>query len=386
MNFTKNFKTRSEFLTRKNIAPEQIYPIALDIGYSGVKGMSPNAVYCFPSFVRAQEGEMIGTPRDTDILYKDENGKIYAVGAFAVEGLDTNDTNDSTSTLFGRNRYFTPSFLILARVGMALGMRGAYDGTKPVFLQTGLPPAYRKADTRLLTEALSGQHRFSVKVGTSDWRDYCFDLPDANISVIDQPIGSVYSASKKDNGETVTINESGRSYIDSRVLVVDGGAGTIDVYSVTNRSISGSNTFNTHGMKAVFERTANAIFERYGVDVQVHTLQNMLESGTVKAFNRHTRSSQMIPFGDILREKSRAVCNEVFDKIEATYNNLIDYDYLLVTGGTCAAWLNYITERYKDMNTLKIITGNQNDISLPHIYSNVRGYYMFRVLKSKRKG
>ena len=389
MSYTSNFKTKSEYIKRQNLSPQNIYLVALDIGYSGVKGMSANSIFCFPSFTRVQSGEMIGTPRDTDILYKDETGQIYAVGDFALEGLNANDTNDSTSTLFGRNRYFTPSFKILARVGLAMGLQkgeqNGYDGKKPLFLQTGLPPAYRRSDTRLLVEALAGEHRFSVKIGKEEWKEYKFTLPASNISVIDQPIGSVYSASKRNDGTTVATDESGRSYIDSRVLVVDGGFGTLDTFSVMNRSISGSNTFNTHGMKAVFERTANAIFERHGADVQVHTLQNMLESGTVKAFNRRTRSSQLIPFGDILKEKNRAVCNEALDKIEATYNNLIDYDFLLVTGGTCASWLNYIRDRYKGMETLQIITGNQNDPSLSHIYSNVRGYYMYRALTAIRK-
>ena len=382
MGYTKDFKTRSEFKAKKNLDCNRVFPIALDIGYSGVKGMSPYSYYCFPSFVRKNTGDLIGNPKATDILYRDETG-TYAVGSMALDSLVANDTNDSMNTLFGRNRYFSQSFLILARVGLALGMRdhgaGHYQGEKPIFLQTGLPPAYRKTDTPLLVEALQGEHRFEVKVGNSSWFSYNIELPAENISVIDQPIGSVYSASKRNDGSTVTTDD-GMSYIDKHVLVVDGGFGTMDVFSITGRSIDSFESFNDCSMKVVFERTVNDIRTQMGTEVQVHTLQNYLEDGAVTTFDRRAHASKMADFTEILKKNAKAVCNLAMDKIENAYNGLIDYDYLLVTGGTGAAWLSWIKERYKDMNTLKIIAGNQNDASLPHIYSNVRGYYIFRVV------
>lgn len=56
---------------------------------------------------------------------------------------------------------------------------------------------------------------------------------------------------------------------------------------------------------------------------------------------------------------------------------LIDHDYLVVAGGTGDAWYDYIKDYYGGMDNLTIIPGNQNDTSLPFIFSNVRGYYMF---------
>ena len=53
----------------------------------------------------------------------------------------------------------------------------------------------------------------------------------------------------------------------------------------------------------------------------------------------------------------------------------MNHNYLVITGGTGAAWYNQIKDHFKDMNTLKIIAGNQND-NIPFIFSNVRGYYM----------
>jgi plasmid segregation protein ParM len=62
---------------------------------------------------------------------------------------------------------------------------------------------------------------------------------------------------------------------------------------------------------------------------------------------------------------------------------LFDHDYLVVTGGTGAAWNAYIKDYYKGLSNLTIIAGNQND-NIPYIFSNVRGYYMYLVSKLKR--
>lgn len=54
---TLNYATRSIFIDRKNAEADGYWNFAMDIGYSGVKGMSPNKVYCFPSFARVLKGK-----------------------------------------------------------------------------------------------------------------------------------------------------------------------------------------------------------------------------------------------------------------------------------------------------------------------------------------
>ena len=71
---------------------------------------------------------------------------------------------------------------------------------------------------------------------------------------------------------------------------------------------------------------------------------------------------------------------EAIERLKQSYNYLIDYDYLLITGGTGAAWQDIITEHFSGMESLKVITGNQNDV-LSHIFSNVRGYYLYQAGK-----
>ena len=386
MAFTTPFRTASEIVPCKNLQSETIFPVALDIGYSAVKGFAPFSRFCIPSFVKELPGEIIGNPQASDLLYKGEDGIVYSVGSMAINSLSTRDTNDASNTLFGRNRYFSTPFLILARVGIAIAIKrntfGGYKKDKPLFLQTGLPPAYRKADTALLKEALSGLHKFSLKLGGGGWSAFEFYLEPNRISVIDQPIGSVYSASKSSDGKTVTAY-GGKTYIDSRTLVLDGGFGTLDIFSVVNRSIDGSNTFNDLGMKAIFECTAEDIFTQYGKELYAHTMQQFLETGIISVLNRRTHATDEYDISDILERNTKAMCVKALRKIEAAYDDLVDYNYLIVTGGTGAAWLPYIKERYKNMDTLQIVPANQNENIAP-IYNNVRGYYIFRGLAGLR--
>ena len=92
----------------------------------------------------------------------------------------------------------------------------------------------------------------------------------------------------------------------------------------------------------------------------------------------------MNDFSDLLEKANEKVCYEALQKVDNIYNNLIDHDYLVVTGGTGDAWKSIITEYYSGMDSLKIINGNQNDM-LPTIFSNVRGYYLYIVNKMKRQ-
>lgn len=377
MAFSTSFRTRNEIVSCKNLKPEGFALCALDIGYSALKGFSPTNRFCIPAYVRASEGTSIGTPLDTDIRYKDDSGVVYSVGSLALDSISADDTNDADNTMFGRNRYFSKSFLILARVGLALGVGQNCD--KTVFLQTGLPPAYRAMDTDLIIEALAGNHKFSLKLGGLEWTDYDIDLAPENISVIDQPVGSVYCASKRSDGSTV-LTDGGGTYIDHNTLVFDGGFGTLDIFSVMNRVINGTNTFDDLGMRAVFERTAQDILQKYRMEVHAHTLQRYLADGVIPVFDRKAKSTKKQEISSLLKENSRLICEMALDRLDTAYDNLMHYDYLLVTGGTGAAWFDIIKDHYSGFETLSVIAANQNEKNVPPIYNNVRGYYIYRAL------
>ena len=88
-----------------------------------------------------------------------------------------------------------------------------------------------------------------------------------------------------------------------------------------------------------------------------------MEKGTIPVSNRKLRTSVNIQFGDILEECSREIAMRAIDKIDELYD-LVDYDYLILTGGTGEAWYGYFKDAYKGMSNLTIIPGNQNTMGI----------------------
>lgn len=383
---TSNFKTKTLMLERQNISCDSAWGVALDIGYSAVKGFSPNSVYCFPAYARKITEEMLtlGVPNPEEIRYKDlETGEVWVVGSAAQNMIKQDESKDSTFALYGRNRYYTPMFKVVSRVGLALGMRANSYGNpsgKNLVVQTGLPPAYLKSDTDFLKDVLSGEHKFAIKIASSDWIEFSFTLPLENVRVMAQPMGTLLSISTDNTGKFIP---EAKKYFSSNLLIFDPGFGTLDIFNIRNRLIESYETFDDLGMKRVLSETSDEIFKQYKTEIPVPAMQKYLAQGEITIRDRKLRKTTKKAFDDILDAANRKVCEEALARTEDIFNCLFDHDYLVVTGGTGAAWNDIITDHFKDMETLTIIPGNQND-TLPYTFSNVRGYYMYLYSKLKK--
>ena len=354
----------------------------MDIGYSAVKGFAPNKVFCFPAFAKKVTSvPSLGTAGEYDIVYTDmETGEIWLVGE---AGQKLQDSREAQSTLYGRNRYFSPVFRIISAVGLGIGLLnnefGKSDGRKPV-IQTGLPPAYIKGDTSLIKEALSGHYHFTLKIGSSAPVTFDFYIEEDSVHVMPQPMGTLFSIATASNGQQIL---DAKKYFASNMLILDPGFGTLDIFNIRNRYIESYETYDDLGMRAIFERTVNEIYRRFNTEISVPALQMYLESGEITVSDRRRHLTEKKSFASILQEQNEAVCKEALGRLDTLFDNLVNYDYLVVTGGTGAAWLSYIKEYYKGMQTLQIIPGTQND-SLSSVYANVRGYYLYMYGKVKR--
>jgi len=353
--------------------------VAVDIGYSGVKCFTDKLHACFPSLARKTDMvNFIGEPHPDDILYRDEGG-TWLVGASALRDVSFQDTNDSERTLYSRQRYNSEMFKIIFRVGMGLCLMGekefANGGGRSIFLQTGLPPAYIQSDYRSLVDALSGVHLFSIRFGRKQWREICFELKSDNIDVMPQPMGSLYSAVISDSSKPLP--DAGEIF-HSGILGFDPGFGTVDTFVIRGGTVQSYDSFDNLGMKAVYKRLSDQIGNTYGVHIPVHTVPKILFDGYVQVFDKKTRSTENIAIADMLEQCNRAICDEALAKLDATYDYLQEFKYLLVAGGTGEAWADYIADYFAGLRNLKIIFGNRTNPSLLQIFSNVRGYYLKR--------
>ena len=384
---TKKFKTKTKFIEKKNISTNNAWEIALDIGYSSVKLFSPNKIAVFPSYAR-NVGNRIdwanGIPEGA-ILYKNRGSSdIWLVGEEAYNLIADGDTSDSETSLYGRNRYYSPIFRVVSECGMAIGLMsntyGSYDPSKDIVIQTGLPEKYMN-DSEELIDALCGNHGFSLKIGDGGWIDFDFTVKRSNIFVMSQPKGSLLSVCIKNDGNMV---DNARDILHSSSLVFDPGFGTLDFFELCNGCVQGGETVDSLGMKRIFKETVNTIREEYGKELSIPALQKYLEDGTINSYDRRTLRSKQCDFSKILAAASEKVCNEAIEKLAE--RDLSAYKYLIITGGTGAAWAEIIKKRLKDLTTLNICFANRNDNNISMIFSNARGYYMNRYGILAREG
>jgi plasmid segregation protein ParM len=380
---TADFCTGHEYRPRKNGDPAGMSPVALDIGYSSVKGFSKNACFMFPSYMKSVDtGRLMGDPARNDVFCADKDGE-WAVGAFAAAGVREDDSEESENTLYGRDRYGSKLFLVLARVGIAYGLSGNTHGDGGrTLLWTGLPPAFRKADTPLLLDALSGRHEFAVRIGKSPYRDFGFDLAREDITVLDQPMGSLFSASLAPDLSKVYLPD-GRKAVNAETVVFDAGFGTLDVYRVSGKEVKSFETWRELGMRAVFARLSQRLFDGFGADVKVHAMQGILAKGRVTVFDRKNKETREVPAAEALAAANAEICEKALDKLDGAYDSLRYTDVLIVTGGTGEAWYRLIKERYRGMRNLHVMRASENDV-LPLVYGNARGYWLHGLLSTRR--
>ena len=386
---TKAFKTRSEIIEKKlpRINGNNQYKgktiVALDIGYSGVKGASPNRVFTFPSYAKKtpKDLDVVGKVRPSDIqLRNDKTGECWLVGQAAETMMDQVDIESTTdASLYTRYRYDSEVFKVLAMTGMALGLWGTGSGND-IYLQTGLPATYKDRDEGKIVSALCGDYAVSIKVGSGDWVPFQFTLDENHIDVMEQPQGTL-CATAYDNG---VVSQMGKDILRSNSIILDIGFGTEDIFSIRSGYKNAHQTYSDTGMRAVFEaviKQLQADHKNYALETKIFELQRYMENGEVPYFDADEFQMHNLHFADILEEKNREICDKSIRRLMQDYGNLVGYNYLIVTGGTGESRFEQIKEMLSGLPTLQVLPGNLNTQDLAFSYSNVMGYYMLRHAK-----
>ena len=386
---TKAFKTRSEIIEKKlpRINGNNQYKgktiVALDIGYSGVKGASPNRVFTFPIYAKKtpKDLDVVGKVRPSDIqLRNDKTGECWLVGQAAETMMDQVDIESTTdASLYTRYRYDSEVFKVLAMTGMALGLWGTGSGND-IYLQTGLPATYKDRDEGKIVSALCGDYAVSIKVGSGDWVPFQFTLDENHIDVMEQPQGTL-CATAYDNG---VVSQMGKDILRSNSIILDIGFGTEDIFSIRSGYKNAHQTYSDTGMRAVFEaviKQLQADHKNYALETKIFELQRYMENGEVPYFDADEFQMHNLPFADILEEKNREICDKSIRRLMQDYGNLVGYNYLIVTGGTGESRFEQIKEMLSGLPTLQVLPGNLNTQDLAFSYSNVMGYYMLRHAK-----
>ena len=315
----------------------------------------------------------------------DESG-IYLVGASAQNQIGSDDTNETETELYARNRYSGKKFKIVIAVGMAIGISENIYGKKKeeqeIIIQTGLPTAYIAKDKKSIIKAFSEHYVFEIKVGKGNWKKYDIQVKPENVLVMPQPAGTLYSVVIDENGHSLP---DAREFFSKNILVADVGFGTFDPYGLINRKIVLKESFSNIGMRRILAETSAYIREVYGEDIRVPAMQRYLEKGYIEVLNEETMQTETIQLSPLIEKASETVFQEAVSALKIMTNFMRDYEILILTGGTCALWIDKFKGHFKGMKSLTIISGNRND-KLPLMYANVRGYYMFCHMNAKAGG
>ena len=174
-----------------------------------------------------------------------------------------------------------------------------------------------------------------------------------------------------------------KDFLFNNVLVLDIGAGTGDIYGIKSRTIVCKESVDNIGMRAVLKHTSQQILEELNEDIRLSALQKNLETGTVIYVDEEEMQTEEKPLAQYLEKANQEIFEKAMEKTKGITNAFRDYKYLIIGGGTGEAWYEMIQQYLSKMKTLQIIPSNRND-TLPFIYSNVRGYYLYRYCLDKR--
>ena len=220
----------------------------------------------------------------------------------------------------------------------------------------------------------------SLKVGNKDWVDFKFVLDMDHIDVMEQPKGTLCAIAYKD-GE---LTDLGKQIMKSNTLIHDVGFGTEDDFGIRAgyRDNKDTHTFSDTGMKSVFEKTIAQLSADYPIDVKIFEFQKYLVEGKVTYFDQNEMSVNEVDFQQLLLDSNTALCEKSTKRLLQEYDNLMAFNYLVVTGGTGESRFEQIVKFFEKNPRLQVLPGNLNTPDLPFSYSNVIGYYMFRHAKT----
>ena len=335
--------------------------------------------------------DIVGRLNPTDLILTDhKTGEMWVVGAYAENAMNHMDVQSTTDdSLYTRYRYKSAIYHAIMTTGLGVTLFHAdLDENTTICVQTGLPSGYVKKDAKDLRDVLAGDYDFTLRIGDKS-KDFKFRLEPENIGIMEQPRGTLANIVYDKDGHIIPEK---KEILNSNTLILDIGFGTEDIFSI----LSGSNikdnrstktcTYTDTAMKAVFEAVASDINSEYETEFKVFELQKFLKRGTIPVLDRSGEviATKEIEFISMLEDYNNKLCKKSINRLLDDYDSLLDYNNLIVTGGTGESRIEQIRTMLSGLGHLTVLLGNEADPSLSAIYSNVRGYYMSMLLKVQK--
>ncbi len=373
-------KTFSEFHDIKIPLLDEldILPVAIDLGYGGVKVYGMYGRHIFPSLPIEVGNDTTYMDDDLHIKYKDEYGSVWYIGERARQSIEGNESNVDKQ-LYKKNRIRTPEYKVLMRVAVFFGLlkdKATLVKNKKIKISTGLPEEYVEQDSTILRDAFKGHHHFEIAVGKGNWVKVSFDVDSDDIEVLSQPFGTIFSMAFNKYGKLI----NPELITSKNVLVFDGGFHSIDTYLSKIGDRGTSCTWVNYAMYDIYQKTCDDILNNTKPKKKVHVyeldkyINHPTKSGLVTYGATNQTYSFEADFAKNLKNTALGIIRKLFNE----YNDFNDIDIVISTGGTGKAFYPYMKEEIYTEVVLAEKTDESNPAdNFDTVFSNVIGFFYF---------
>lgn len=364
--------------------------VSIDPGFDNMKVIANGQHYKFPfNAVETDERKMSDYGRrDGFILYKDESGTTWRVGQYA-RGLifDNKEQQEQAEKMRGfytEERFTSNEFMVGLRtaLAMAINKAGLYDSqaSLDIRLIVALPHSCRAKFSSTIVGAAAGEHSFFMRFDDSQEKSYHFTIQESNVYTISQTIAAILGETSDDNGN---INEEKFFYLSNGpTLVIDGGYYTVGLVPVSRGGSvddARAESDTGHAMKMVNVAVEQEIANQRP-DIKHYSIEYLLTQDDGRVRYLENGKARTIDLATIRSEKIQEVCAHFAGYLDKKYNNLLDFKYVLVTGGTGACFYQQLLAYYKesgimDEEHMMLTSPVINDKPLPIEFSIAAGAY-----------
>ena len=331
--------------------------IAIDPGFDSMKVIANGRHFKFPfSAVETDERKMSDYGgRNGFILYKDAHGATWRVGQYArtlmFEHKDTEE--DKMRNFYTEERFISAEATVglLSAIAKAIDVTGLYDRQTDLDIRliVALPHGVRNKYASTIIGQLAGDHKYYMTFGNGEERPFRFTIKEGSVMTVSQTIAAILGETSDDDGN---INEKKYFYLSNGpTLVIDGGYYTVGLVPVSRGGSvddSRAESDTTHAMKNVNLAISREIAQQRP-DIKHYTVEYLLSQGepSIRYMDKEQGKVVSIDLASIREKKMQSVCGSFLRYLDKKYDNLLDFRYILVTGGTGACFFKQMLEHYK---------------------------------------
>lgn len=364
--------------------------IAIDPGFDSMKVIANGRHFKFPfSAVETDERKLSDYGgRNGFVLYKDTHGATWRVGQYArtlmFEHKDPEE--DKMRNFYTEERFISAEATVglLSAIAKAIDVTGLYDRQTDLDIRliVALPHGVRNKYASTIIGQLAGDHKYYMTFGNGEERPFHFTIREGNVMTVSQTIAAILGETSDDDGN---INEKKYFYLSNGpTLVIDGGYYTVGLVPVSRGGSvddSRAESDTTHAMKNVNLAISREIAQQRP-DIKHYTVEYLLSQGepSIRYMDKEQGKVVSIDLASIREKKMQSVCASFLRYLDKKYDNLLDFRYILVTGGTGACFFKQMLEHYKasglmDEEHMLLTTPTIAGQSLPIEFSIAAGAY-----------